>query len=52
MLSTLERQARAYHDNGINLATNTIANLVIKSADNYLSVVYDRLSQRQLLLKK
>lgn len=41
----LERQARAYHDNGINLATNTMANWVIKSADNYLSLVYDRLHQ-------
>ena len=41
----LERQARAYRDNGINLATNTMANWVIKSADNYLSLVYDRLHQ-------
>ena len=41
----LERQARAYRDNGINLATNTMANWVIKSADNYLSLVYDRLYQ-------
>lgn len=35
----LECQARAYRDNGINLATNTMANWVIKSADNYLSLV-------------
>lgn len=41
----LERQARVYRDNGINLATNTMANWVIKSADNYLSLVYDRLHQ-------
>lgn len=39
----LERQARAYRDNGINLATNTMANWVIKSVDNYLSLLYDRL---------
>ena len=38
-----ERQARAYRDNGINLATNTMANWVIKSADNYFSLVYNRL---------
>ena len=40
-----ERQARAYRDNGINLATNTMANWVIKSADNYFSLVYNRLHQ-------
>lgn len=39
----LERQIRAYRNNGINLATNTMANWVIKSADNYLSLLYDRL---------
>lgn len=36
---------KRYNDNGINLATNTMANWVIKSADNYLSLVYDRLHQ-------
>ena len=41
----LERQARAYKSNGINLATNTMANWVIKSADNYLSLLYDRLHE-------
>ena len=39
----LERQSRAYKSNGINLATNTMANWVIKSAENYLSLLYDRL---------
>lgn len=29
----------------INLATNTMANWVIKSADNYLSLVYDQFHQ-------
>ncbi|MBE5838878.1 IS66 family transposase [Butyrivibrio sp.] len=41
----LERQARAYKDNGINLATNTMANWVIKSAERYLSLVYDRIHE-------
>lgn len=41
----LERQARAYKSNGINLATNTMANWVTKSADNYLSLLYDRLHE-------
>lgn len=39
----LERQSRAYKSNGINPATNTMANWVIKSSDNYLSLLYDRL---------
>ena len=33
----LERQSRAYRDNGINLATNTMANWVIKCSEKYLS---------------
>ena len=41
----LEWQARAYKDNGIRLATNTMANWVIKSADHYLSLLYDRLHE-------
>lgn len=41
----LERQARAYRDNGIKLATNTMANWVIKSTDHYLSLLYDRLHE-------
>lgn len=41
----LERQSKAYRDNGINLATNTIANWLIKSANNYLSLLYDRLHE-------
>ena len=39
----LERQSRAYKSNGINPAINTMANWVIKSSDNYLSLLYDRL---------
>lgn len=41
----LERQAKAYKMNGINLATNTMAGWVIKSADMYLSLIYDRIHQ-------
>ena len=41
----LDRQSRAFKCNGINLATNTMANWVIKSADNYLSLLYDRLHE-------
>ena len=37
----LERQAKTYKMNGINLATNTIANWVIRSTDMYLSLIYD-----------
>ncbi len=39
----LERQARAFKDNGIKLSTNTMANWVIKSSEMYLSLIYDRL---------
>ncbi|MGN1165222.1 MAG: transposase [Lachnospiraceae bacterium] len=41
----LDYQSRAYICNGINLATNTITNWVIKSTDNFLPLVYDRLHQ-------
>ena len=41
----LERQSKAYRVNGINLATNTMANWVMKSAEVYLSMVYDRLHE-------
>lgn len=41
----LDRQSKAFKCNGINLATNTMANWVIKSADNYLSLLYDRLHE-------
>ncbi len=39
----LDRQSKAYKSNGIQLSTNTMANWVIKSAEMYLSLVYDRL---------
>ena len=42
----IERQARAFKDNGINLATNTMSNWVIKSAEKYLSLIYDRMHEQ------
>lgn len=41
----LERQAKSYKMNDINLATNTMTNWVIKSADMYLSLIYDRMHE-------
>ena len=41
----LERQSRTFKINGINLASNTMANWVINSSDNYLSLIYDRLHE-------
>ena len=41
----LERQAKTYKMNGINLATNTMANWVIRSTDMYLSLIYDRMHE-------
>lgn len=41
----LERQAKAYKMNGVNLATNTLANWVIKSTELYLSLIYERLHE-------
>ena len=41
----LDRQSRAFKCNGINLATNTLANWVIKSTDYYLSLIYDRMHE-------
>ena len=39
----LERQSRAFRDNGVNISTNTMANWVIKSSEIYLSPIYDRM---------
>ena len=39
----IERQSRIFKSNGINLSSNTMANWVIKSADSYLSLIYDRM---------
>lgn len=39
----LERQSKAYKANGINLSSNTMANWVIKSSEEYFSLIYDRL---------
>ena len=41
----LERQSRTFKINGINLSSNTMANWVINSSDNYLSLIYDRLHE-------
>lgn len=41
----LDRMSRSYKSNGVNLATNTMANWVIKSAGDYLSLVYDRMHE-------
>lgn len=41
----LERQAKTYKMNGINLATNTMANWVIRSTDMYFSLIYDRIHE-------
>lgn len=41
----IERQARAFKDNGIKLEPNTLSNWVIKSTEKYLSLVYDRMHE-------
>ena len=41
----LERQSKTYKCNGINLNSNTLANWVIDSAEQYLSLVYDRMHE-------
>lgn len=41
----IERQARAFKNSGVELAPNVMANWVIKSAENYLSLIYDRLHE-------
>lgn len=41
----IDRMSRAYKSNGINLATNTMANWVIKATEEYLSLIYDRMHQ-------
>lgn len=41
----LDRQSKAFKCNGINLATNTMANWVIWSSERYLSLIYDRMHQ-------
>jgi transposase len=41
----IERQSRAFKSNGINLESNTLCNWVIKSAEDYLSLVYDRIHE-------
>ena len=42
---SLERQAKAFKPNSIQLSANTMANWVIKSTDVYLSLIYDRLHE-------
>lgn len=42
----LDRQSKVFKTNGIRLSTNTMANWVIKAAETYLSLLYDRLHER------
>lgn len=39
----IERQSRTYKTYGINLNSNTMGNWVIKAAEEYLSLIYDRM---------
>lgn len=39
----IERQSSSFKTNGVNLSSNTMANWVIKSSEDYLSLIYDRL---------
>ena len=39
----LDRQSKGFRSNGIDLSTNTMANWVIRSSDEYLSLIYDKL---------
>ena len=41
----LERQSKTFKCNGINLNSNTMANWVIGSSEQYLSLIYDRLHE-------
>ncbi len=41
----IERQSRIFKDNGVNLSPNVMAGWVIKSAERYLSPVYDRMHE-------
>ena len=41
----LERQSKTFKCNGINLNTNTMANWVINSSEQYLSLIYDKLHE-------
>lgn len=41
----IERQSKTYKTNGIKLEPNTMSNWVIKSAEKYLSLVYERMHE-------
>ena len=41
----IERQSRAFKQNGIKLEPNTLSNWVINSTNDYLSLVYDRIHE-------
>ena len=41
----LDRQSKAFKQEGINLETNTLSNWVINSSDTYLSLIYNRMKQ-------
>ena len=47
----LERQSKSFLDNGIKLETNTLANWVINSSDQYLSLLWEEL-KKQLLTRQ
>lgn len=39
----LDRQAKTFKENGINIGSNTLSNWVINSSETYLSLRYDRM---------
>ena len=39
----IERQSKAFKENGVDLAPNVMANWVIRSSEDYLALVYDRM---------
>ncbi len=41
----IERQSKTFKMNGIRLESNTLSNWVINSANNYLSLIYDRMHE-------
>lgn len=42
----LDRQSKLFETNGVHLGTNTLANWMMKSAEEYLSLVYDELKKQ------
>lgn len=48
LANPLDRQSKCFKDNGVNLSTNTLANWMIRSSEDYLSVLYDYQKTRKL----